>query len=38
MKEIKKLAEATSVAAQKYEEIDHELAKAISGAKGKGEK
>ncbi|MFD4623053.1 hypothetical protein [Streptomyces sp. NPDC058475] len=37
-KEIKKLAEYTAAAAEKYEEIDHQLAKAISGAKGKGKK
>lgn len=34
MKEIKKLADATHLAAQKYEEIDHELAEAIRGSKG----
>ncbi|WP_326694258.1 MULTISPECIES: hypothetical protein [unclassified Streptomyces] len=38
MKEIKKLADMTAVAAEKYEEIDHELANAIRGAKSKGEK
>lgn len=37
-KELKKLADFTSAAAQKYEEIDHELAKAIAGAMGKGKK
>jgi uncharacterized protein YukE len=37
-KEIKKLAEYTAAAAEKYEEIDHELAKAIAEAKGKGKK
>ncbi|MFE7811179.1 hypothetical protein ACFU5P_04190 [Streptomyces sp. NPDC057433] len=36
--ELEKLAEYTAVAAQKYEEIDHELAKAIAGAMGKSEK
>ncbi|MCX5559821.1 WXG100 family type VII secretion target [Streptomyces sp. NBC_00038] len=34
MKEIQKLAEYTGAAAEKYEEIDHELAMAIAGAKG----
>ncbi|MFJ2608884.1 hypothetical protein ACIQOU_20950 [Streptomyces sp. NPDC091279] len=37
-KELKKLAEYTDAAAQKYEEIDHELAKAIADATGKGKK
>ncbi|MEV0639627.1 hypothetical protein AB0I77_32775 [Streptomyces sp. NPDC050619] len=37
-KELKKLAEYTGAAAQKYEEVDHELAKAIAGAMGKGKK
>jgi hypothetical protein len=37
-KELKKLAEYTAAAAQKYEEIDHELAKAIADATGKGTK
>ncbi|MDQ1038011.1 hypothetical protein QFZ75_004427 [Streptomyces sp. V3I8] len=38
MKEIEKLADATRVAAEKYEEIDHELAKAIESAKGGSKK
>ncbi len=37
-KELKSLAEYTAAAAHKYEEIDHELAKAIAGATGKGKK
>ncbi|MEK8171327.1 putative T7SS-secreted protein [Streptomyces sp. M19] len=36
MEEIKTLAEATKTAAQQYEEIDKELAKALRDAKSKG--
>ncbi|WP_046726477.1 hypothetical protein [Streptomyces humi] len=37
-KELKKLADYTGAAAEKYEEIDHELAKAIAENTGKGKK
>ncbi|MEU4926978.1 type VII secretion target [Streptomyces yokosukanensis] len=37
-KELKKLADYTGAAAQKYEQVDHDLAKAITDATGKGKK
>ena len=33
-----KLAEYTAAAAKSYEDIDHELAKALAEARGKGKK
>jgi hypothetical protein len=37
-KELEKLAEYTAAAAKSYEDIDHELAKALAEAQGKGKK